>query len=76
MEKIHTIIHNMFLKAHACFHVFSPFRAHFTPHYIITDKGLLGIILLVYSASFTLHLYFDKSFDKRGVHVLDEVKKG
>ena len=25
-----------------CFHVFSPFSAHFTLHYIVTDKGLFA----------------------------------
>ena len=26
---------------HACFHVFSPFSAYFSPHNIIVEKGLL-----------------------------------
>ena len=26
---------------HACFHVFSPFSAYFSPHDIIAEKGLL-----------------------------------
>ena len=29
-------------QKHTCLHVFSPFSAHFTPRYIITDKGLLS----------------------------------
>ena len=26
---------------HACFHVFSPFSAYFSPHDIVVEKGLL-----------------------------------
>ena len=32
-------------KEHAHFHVFSPFSASFTPHYIIMVKGILCSLL-------------------------------
>ena len=36
-------IFNEEAQKHACFHVFSSFRAHLYPHYIIMDKGLLEV---------------------------------
>ena len=30
---------------HACFQVFSPFSAYFSPHYIIVEKGLLHVAI-------------------------------
>ena len=43
MEKIHKNIRVFMLSCikHACFHVFSPFSAYFSPHDIIAEKGLL-----------------------------------
>ena len=43
MEKIHKNIRVFMLACikHACFHVFSPFSAYFSPHDIIAEKGLL-----------------------------------
>ena len=43
MEKIHKNIHVFMLSCikHACFLVFSPFSAYFSPHDIIAEKGLL-----------------------------------
>ena len=45
MEKIHKNIRVFMLSCikHACFHVFSPFSAYFSPHDIIAEKGLLHI---------------------------------
>ena len=43
MEKIHE---NTYTK-HARFHVFLHLVLSFTPHYIITDKGLLRNVTLV-----------------------------
>ena len=42
MEKIHKNIRVFMLSCikHACFHVFSPFSAYFSPHDIIAEKGL------------------------------------
>ena len=43
MEKIHKNIRVFMLSCikHACFHVFSPFSAYFSPHDIIAEMGLL-----------------------------------
>ena len=43
MEKIHKNIRVFMLSCikHACFHVFSPFSAYFSPHDIIAEKGPL-----------------------------------
>ena len=43
MEKIHKNIRVFMLSCikYACFHVFSPFSAYFSPHDIIAEKGLL-----------------------------------
>ena len=40
-EKIHENMHVVMLSCikHACFHVFSPFRANFSPHDPIVGKG-------------------------------------
>ena len=45
MEKIHKNIRVFMLSCtkHACFHVFSPFSAYFSPHDIIAEKGLLEV---------------------------------
>ena len=42
MEKIHKNIRVFMLSCikHACFHIFSPFSAYFSPHDIIAEKGL------------------------------------
>ena len=47
MEKIHKNIRVFILSCikHACFHVFSPFSAYFSPHDIIAEKGLLPTFL-------------------------------
>ena len=44
MDKIHENTHVLYMKAwkHACFYVFSPFSAYFSPHYIVVEKGLLN----------------------------------
>ena len=44
MEKIHKNIHVFMLSCikQACFHVFSPFSAYFSPHDIIVEKGPLS----------------------------------
>ena len=45
MEKIHKNISVFMLSCikHACFHVFSPFSAYFSPHDIIAENGLLHL---------------------------------
>ena len=53
MEKIHDNVHVLYMKHtrsihesmktcmfYACFHVFSPFSAYFSPHDVVVEKGL------------------------------------
>ena len=40
---------------HACFHVFSPFSAYFSPHDIIAEKGPLGMRLVKHSNKASPH---------------------
>ena len=48
MEKIHkTFVFMLSCIKHACFHVFSPFSAYFSPHDIIAEKGLLEVATLI-----------------------------
>ena len=39
---------------HACFHVFYPFSAYFSPHDIIVEKGRFFIALCLMTKSFML----------------------
>ena len=51
MEKLHKNIRVFMLSCikHACFHVFSPFSAYFSPHDIIAEKGLLDYAIVLLS---------------------------
>ena len=56
MEKIHKNSRVFMLSCikHACFHVFSPFSAYFSPHDIIVEKGPLPPYLV---SSDQVHAY-------------------
>ena len=60
MEKIHKNIRVFMLSCikHACFHVFSPFSAYFSPHDIIAEKGLLYQKLVLVAMGVGKQLYF------------------